>query len=71
MRPIIILGRYVKKNRGIPQRKGGDYIGCDDMNMQNEFSPSTNGIPLLASTALAVRTPEDNIIQRDFENHKR
>lgn len=63
MRPIIILGRYVKKNRGIPQRKGGDYIGCDDMNMQNEFSPSTNGIPLLASTALAVRTPEDISIQ--------
>ena len=63
MRPIIILGRYVKKNRGIPQRKGGDYIGCDDMNMQNEFSPSTNVIPLLASTALAVRTPEDISIQ--------
>ena len=63
MRPIIILGRYVKKNRGIPQRKGGDYIGCDDMNMQNGFSPSTNVIPLLASTALAVRTPEDISIQ--------
>jgi tRNA pseudouridine synthase 10 len=63
MRPIIILGRYVKKNRGIPQRKGGDYIGCNDMNMQNGFSPSTNVIPLLASTALAVRTPEDTSIQ--------
>ena len=63
MRPIIILGRYVKKNRGIPQRKGGDYTGCDDMNLQNEFSPSINVIPLLASTALAVHTPEDTSIQ--------
>lgn len=68
MRPIIILGRYVKKNRGIPQRKGGDYIGCDDMNVQNEFSPSINVTPLpastvLASTVLAVRTQEDISIQ--------
>jgi tRNA pseudouridine synthase 10 len=67
MRPIIILGRYVKKNRGIPQRKGGDYIGCDDVNVQNEFSP-INVTPLpastaSASTALAVCTQEDTSIQ--------
>ena len=76
MRPMIILGRYVKKNRGIPQRKGGDYIGCDDINVQNETSPSINVTPLPASTALAVRYPRGykhsiDIIQRDFENHKR
>jgi tRNA pseudouridine synthase 10 len=63
MRPIIILGRYVKKNRGIPQRKGGDYIGCDDMNSQNEFSPSINVTPQSASTVLAVRNQEDTSIQ--------
>jgi tRNA pseudouridine synthase 10 len=63
MRPIIILGRYVKKNRGIPQRKGGDYIGCDDINVQNEISPSINVTPLPASTALAVRSQEDTSIQ--------
>jgi tRNA pseudouridine synthase 10 len=63
MRPIIILGRYVKKNRGIPQRKGGDYIGCDDINVQNETSPSINVTPLPASTALAVRSQEVTSIQ--------
>jgi tRNA pseudouridine synthase 10 len=65
MRPMIILGRYVKKNRGIPQRKGGDYIGCDDINVQNETSPSTNVKPLLASTELAgcTSTPEYTSIQ--------
>lgn len=62
MRPLIILGRYVKKNRGIPQRKGGDYIGCGDMHMQNEFSP-INVRPLPASTALAERTLKDTSIQ--------
>ncbi|CAN5318848.1 hypothetical protein BH18THE2_BH18THE2_27070 [soil metagenome] len=63
MRPLIILGRYVKKNRGIPQRKGGGYIGCGDMHMQNEFSPSINVRPLPASTALAERTLKDTSIQ--------
>jgi tRNA pseudouridine synthase 10 len=63
MRPMIILGRYVKKNRGIPQRKGGDYIGCDDINVQNETSPSINVTPLPASTALAVRSQEVTSIQ--------
>jgi tRNA pseudouridine synthase 10 len=64
MRPMIILGRYVKKNRGIPQRKGGDYIGCDDINVQNETSPSINVTPPLpASTALAVRSQEVTSIQ--------
>lgn len=62
MRPLIILGRYVKKNRGIPQRRGGDYSGCE-IHMQNEFSPFVNLTPLPASTALAVCILEDTSIQ--------
>jgi tRNA pseudouridine synthase 10 len=36
MRSLIMLGRYVKKNRGIPQRSGGEHNNGNEISVQNQ-----------------------------------
>lgn len=36
MRPLIMLGRYIKKNRGIPQRSGGEHSNGNKVYIQSE-----------------------------------
>jgi tRNA pseudouridine synthase 10 len=36
MRSLIMLGRYVKKNRGIPQRSGGEHNNINEASVQNQ-----------------------------------
>ena len=55
-RPLIILGRYIKKNRGIPQRAGGLYKS----RTQSDTSLSVNPSPLHGSTICSI---EDTSIQ--------
>jgi tRNA U54 and U55 pseudouridine synthase Pus10 len=36
MRPLIMLGRYIKKNRGIPQRSGGEHNSGNEVCIQSK-----------------------------------
>lgn len=36
MRPLIMLSRYIKKNRGIPQRSGGEHDSSNEGSIQNQ-----------------------------------
>ncbi|HEU4823227.1 MAG TPA: hypothetical protein VFS97_07365 [Nitrososphaeraceae archaeon] len=36
MRSLIMLGRYVKKNRGIPQRSGGEHNNGNEVSVQDQ-----------------------------------
>jgi tRNA pseudouridine synthase 10 len=60
MRPLIILGRYIKKNRGIPQRSGCEHNNPNKINVQREAYPLVNIAPQRAS---AICTLEDTSIQ--------
>src|SRR4030095_10775991 len=59
-RPIILLGRYLKKSRGMPQRSGGKYNRDDELAIQRQFVPNVNLVPRLTS---ALYTIEDSSIQ--------
>jgi tRNA pseudouridine synthase 10 len=37
MRPLIMLGRYIKKNRGIPQRSGGEQNNSNGVYIQSKL----------------------------------
>ena len=38
MRPLVMLSRYIKKNRGIPQRSGGEHNNGNQGSIQNQPS---------------------------------
>jgi len=59
-RPLIILGRYIKKNRGIPQRASGHYS-----TLQSDSSPSVNSSLLHRSARYSL---EDTSIQSIISN---
>lgn len=60
MRPLIILGRYIKKNRGIPQRSGGEHNSGNEVCIQSEPYRIVSQTPRQASV---IRTLEDASIQ--------
>lgn len=63
-RPLIILGRYIKKNRGIPQRASGHYSRYKAC-MQSDSSPSVNSSLLHRSAKCSL---EDTSIQSIISN---
>jgi tRNA pseudouridine synthase 10 len=60
MRPLIMLGRYIKKNRGIPQRSGGEHNSGNEVCIQSEPYHIVSQTPRQASV---IRTLEDASIQ--------
>jgi tRNA pseudouridine synthase 10 len=60
MRPLIMLGRYIKKNRGIPQRSGGEYNSGNEVCIQSKPYHIVSQTPRQASV---IRTLEDASIQ--------
>ena len=60
MRPLIMLGRYIKKNRGIPQRSGGEHNSGNELCIQSEPYRIVSQTPRQASV---IRTLEDVSIQ--------
>ena len=60
MRPLIMLGRYIKKNRGIPQRSGGEHNSGNEVCIQSEPYRIVSQTPRQASV---IRTLEDASIQ--------
>jgi tRNA pseudouridine synthase 10 len=60
MRPLIMLGRYIKKNRGIPQRSGGEHNSGNEVYIQSEPYRIVSQTPRQASV---IRTLEDASIQ--------
>jgi tRNA pseudouridine synthase 10 len=59
-RPLILLGRYIKKNRGMPQRSGGKHSRGYELAIQRQFFPNVNSVPRLASVLYAL---EDSSVQ--------
>jgi tRNA pseudouridine synthase 10 len=59
-RPLILLGRYIKKNRGMPQRSGGKHNRGYELAMQRQFFPNLNPVSRLASV---LYTLEDSSVQ--------
>lgn len=59
-RPLILLGRYLKKSRGMPQRSGGKYNRGDELAIQRQFVPNVNLVPRLTSVLYTI---EDSSIQ--------
>jgi tRNA pseudouridine synthase 10 len=59
-RTLILLGRYIKKNRGIPQRSGGKHNRGYELAIQRQFFPNVNPVPRLASV---LYTLEDSSVQ--------
>ena len=51
MRPLIVFGRYIKKNRGIPQRGRGNNCKKSEVKKYYELSTSDN---LVSTSALCV-----------------
>jgi tRNA pseudouridine synthase 10 len=60
MRPLIMLGRYIKNNRGMPQRSGGEHNSSNELSLQRQSFPSVNLAPRLGSV---ICTSEDSSIQ--------
>jgi tRNA pseudouridine synthase 10 len=60
MRPLIMLGRYIKNNRGMPQRSGGEHNSGNELSLQRQSFPSVNLAPRLGSV---ICTSEDSSIQ--------
>jgi tRNA pseudouridine synthase 10 len=60
MRPLIMLGRYIKKNRGIPQRSGGEHNSGNEVCIQSKPYHIVSQTPRQASV---IRTLEDASIQ--------
>jgi tRNA pseudouridine synthase 10 len=60
MRPLIMLGRYIKKNRGMPQRSGGEHNSGNELSVQRQSFPSVNLAPRLGSV---ICTLEDSSVQ--------
>jgi tRNA pseudouridine synthase 10 len=60
MRPLIMLGRYIKNNRGMPQRSGGEHNSGSELSVQRQSFPSVNLAPRLGSV---ICTSEDSSIQ--------
>lgn len=60
MRPLIMLGRYIKNNRGMPQRSGGEHNTGNELSLQRQSFPSVNLAPRLGSV---ICTSEDSSIQ--------
>jgi tRNA pseudouridine synthase 10 len=60
MRPLIMLGRYIKNNRGMPQRSGGEHNGGNELSLLRRSFPSVNLAPRLGSV---ICTSEDSSIQ--------
>lgn len=59
-RPLVLLGRYIKKNRGMPQRSGGKYNLSDELAIHGQFFPNMN----LASRMTSVLyTLENSSVQ--------
>jgi tRNA pseudouridine synthase 10 len=59
-RPLVLLGRYIKKTRGMPQRSGGKHNSRDEIAIQKQLFPNVNLVPRLAST---IDTSEDSSVQ--------
>ncbi|MGI0002500.1 MAG: hypothetical protein ACRD42_05420 [Nitrososphaeraceae archaeon] len=60
MRPLIMLGRYIKNNRGMPQRTGGEHNSGNELSLQRQTFPSVNLAPRLGSV---ICTSDDSSIQ--------
>jgi tRNA pseudouridine synthase 10 len=60
MRPLIMLGRYIKNNRGMPQRSGGEHNTGNELSLQRQSFPSVNLAPRVGSV---ICTSEDSSIQ--------
>jgi tRNA pseudouridine synthase 10 len=60
MRPLIMLGRYIKKNRGIPQRSVGEHNSGNEVCIQSKPYHIVSQTPRQASV---IRTLEDASIQ--------
>jgi tRNA pseudouridine synthase 10 len=59
-RPLVLLGRYIKKNRGMPQRSGGKHDPSDELAIHGQFFPNMN----LASRITSVLyTLENSSVQ--------
>lgn len=59
-RPLVLLGRYIKKNRGMPQRSGGKHDPSDELAIHGQFFPNMN----LASRMTSVLyTLENSSVQ--------
>jgi tRNA pseudouridine synthase 10 len=59
-RPLVLLGRYIKKNRGMPQRSGGKHNPSDELAIHGQFFPNMN----LASRITSVLyTLENSSVQ--------
>ena len=59
MRPLIMLGRYIKKNRGIPQRSGGEHNNGNEVCIQSrpyhiigQTSRRVSGIHILEDASI-------------------
>ena len=60
MRPLIMLGRYIKNTRGMPQRSGSEHNSGNELSLQRQSFTSVNLAPRLGSV---ICTSEDSSIQ--------